>query len=279
MSAPVIELQPPGRWLWVRRNIATALRNLLRQPRITAKPMWRAYARLAPLVGLAIVAVVLTMVFIDVTIIRMARQVPRWLFHVFDVISDFGVAQAFLFPLGGMLVLIAVITAPPLERMSQAVLACLSVRLAFLFLAVAFPGLVVTVVKRVVGRARPGFGNDDVFLFQFFRLRVEFSSFPSGHATTAAAAAIAFGLLWPRLRTLVWTYALIIGLSRVIVKAHHPSDIIAGACFGIVGALLVRDWMAARRLGFTIRNDGTVAPLPGPSWSRIRRVARAPIGQ
>ena len=78
-------------------------------------------------------------------------------------------------------------------------------------------------------------------------------AFPSGHATTAFAAAIAFGALWPRLRPLLWTYAIVIALSRVIVTAHHPSDVVAGAIAGAVGALLVRDWMAARRLGFLVR--------------------------
>ncbi len=104
-------------------------------------------------------------------------------------------------------------------------------------------------------------------------------AFPSGHATTAFAAAIAFGALWPRLRPLLWTYAIVIALSRVIVTAHHPSDVVAGAIAGVVGALLVRDWLAARRLGFSVRADGAVAALPGPSWARIKRVARSLSGQ
>ena len=73
---------------------------------------------------------------------------------------------------------------------------------------------------------------------------------PSGHATTAFAVAVAFGVLWPRLRPLLWIYAIVIALSRVVVAAHHPSDVVAGAIAGAVGALLVRDWLAARRLGF-----------------------------
>ena len=137
-------------------------------------------------------------------------------------------------------------------------------RLGFLFLAIAVPGLVVTIVKRIVGRARPVVAGEDAFLYKFFLWRVEYASFPSGHATTAFAAAVAFGVLWPRLRPLLWTYAIVIALSRVIVTAHHPSDVVAGAIAGAVGALLVRDWMAARRLGFSIRTDGTVRPFAGP---------------
>jgi membrane-associated phospholipid phosphatase len=68
-------------------------------------------------------------------------------------------------------------------------------------------------------------------------------------------------------------------LSRVIVTAHHPSDVLAGAIAGVVGALLVRDYLAARRLGFSVLPDGGVKPFPGPSWARIKRVARGLAGQ
>ena len=49
----------------------------------------------------------------------------------------------------------------------------------------------------------------------------------------------------------MWLYALVIMFSRVVVLAHHPSDVIAGALVGAVGAALVRRWFAARRLVFS----------------------------
>ena len=85
---------------------------------------------------------------------------------------------------------------------------------------------------------------------------------------------VAVGLVWPRLRPIMLAYALVIAASRVIVLAHHPSDVIAGAVVGSVGALMVRDWFAARRLGFVIGPDGGVRALPGPSWRRLKTVAR-----
>ena len=51
----------------------------------------------------------------------------------------------------------------------------------------------------------------------------------------------------------------------------------AGAIVGVLGALLVRDWFAARRLGFVRDGDGRHAALPGPSLARIKRVARQPV--
>ena len=77
---------------------------------------------------------------------------------------------------------------------------------------------------------------------------------PSGHATTAFAALVAIGAIFPQARALMWIYAVLIALSRVVITAHHPSDVIAGAIVGAVGALLVRNWFAARRLGFARRS-------------------------
>jgi membrane-associated phospholipid phosphatase len=59
-----------------------------------------------------------------------------------------------------------------------------------------------------------------------------------------------------------------------VLTAHFPSDVMVGALVGAVGALLVRDWYAARGLAFVLERDGVVRPLPGPSLARIKRVAR-----
>ena len=72
----------------------------------------------------------------------------------------------------------------------------------------------------------------------------------------------------------MWTYAVVIAMSRVVLTAHFPSDVVAGAIVGTVGALLVREWFAARRLAFAPDANGHIRPLPGPSFARIKRVAR-----
>ena len=60
-------------------------------------------------------------------------------------------------------------------------------------------------------------------------------------------------------------YALVILATRLVLLAHHPSDVVAGALIGVIGAMFVRYWFAARRLGFAIHRDGTIVPLVGPS--------------
>ena len=93
------------------------------------------------------------------------------------------------------------------------------------------------------------------------------------------AAAVALGALFPRARAWFWAYAGIIALSRIVITTHYPSDVIAGAGIGAFGALLVRSWFASRRLGFAIGTDGTIRARPGPSWQRLKRVARRLFGQ
>ncbi len=70
------------------------------------------------------------------------------------------------------------------------------------------------------------------------------------------------------------TYAVIICSSRLVLLAHHPSDVVAGGLLGWIVAMGVRYWFAARHLAFIIRPGGRIDPLPGPSAAHVKRVAR-----
>ncbi len=87
-------------------------------------------------------------------------------------------------------------------------------------------------VKRLFRRERPTTTGDD-------RLQVRrptTSSFPSGHASSAAFAAMVLsGWDGPKVGMLWWKVAAIVGISRAYVRIHHGSDVVAGA---IVGTLL-----------------------------------------
>jgi undecaprenyl-diphosphatase len=218
------------------------------------------------------------MVLLDAWAITRARQLPGWLVRLFDEITDYGKSGWLLWPLAILLVGTSVAGARTLSRRTSVLLTAIALRLFFLFCAIGIPGLAVAIVKRIIGRARPFVdGPADPFAYAWPVWRSEYASLPSGHSTTAFAAAFAFGALWPKARPFLWSYAAMIALSRVVVTAHHPSDVVAGAVAGVIGAVLVRDWFAARRLVFAIGGDGVVRALPGPSWRRIKRVARAVV--
>jgi len=258
-------------------RIEIAIRRLLSPPRIVVP--WPSPQSIAigaiSFVGLF----VLLMATLDAPAIIAARGLPPLINAIFQVITGFGTGGWFLYPLG--ILMIAIALAPPqLPRMAQLTLAAIMVRAGFLFIAIGLPGLFTDLVKHVFGRARPFVGGAaDPYVFHPFTWPAAYASLPSGHATTAFAAAIAVGALWPRARTVIWIYAALIAISRVVIYAHHPSDVLAGAMVGGVGALLVRQSFAARGLAFGVTPQGAIAAFPVPSKRRIKSVARALLAE
>lgn len=226
------------------------------------------------------VAAILSMPTIDAAAIIHARELPKSVISTFRFYTDFGKSGWFLWPLGMALILIAAVPHERLTRWSRGVMAAVAVRLGFLFVAIGLPSLVGTILKRIVGRARPFVGGGaDPYLYSVMAFDVRYASLPSGHTTTAFAAAIAISALWPRARYVMWTYALLMAVSRVVVTAHHPSDTVAGALLGILGAMLVRQWFAVRGLGFAIDETGAMRARPFPSWARMARAGREIIAR
>jgi undecaprenyl-diphosphatase len=259
--------------LRIPANLARWIGVMVRPPR--ARPP-RVSPRALALFGLALVVIIASMFLLDTKAIELARRGPLWLHDFADVITNYGRSSTFLYPFGIVLLLLAAALSPALSSMSQGVLAALAVRFGFLFVAIGLPSLFATIVKRLIGRARPYVGtHDDPFAYMPFIWKPEYASMPSGHATTALAAAIAIGAVWPRLRWVMWLYALVIMASRILIFVHHPSDVLGGAVVGVVGALMVRRWFAARRLGFS---PADLQPYAWPSWARVKAAAREIVG-
>lgn len=121
-----------------------------------------------------------------------------------------------------------------------AVVACVkrNVR-AGLLLVVCGPlnGLVTLAAKTLAGRPRPS----------TMLVVVPQSSFPSGHAMETMAAVLALlAVVLPVLRRATGALAIVVsalvlvlvGVSRVALNVHHPSDVLAGWCLGYLYALL-----------------------------------------
>ena len=208
----------------------------------------------------------------DASAVEWARVEPHWFRAAFEEITRFGLSGWFLFPCGFVLLFLAAVTSAQLANSARATLAALGARFGYVFLAIGLPGLFVSIVKRLIGRARPFVGgHEDPFYYAPFTWHPAFASMPSGHATTAVAAAIAIGAIWPRTRIVMWLYAAAIVVSRVAVLAHHPSDVIGGALIALVGTHLLRRWFAARGLVFRANDLGV---KPAPSLARVAAALR-----
>jgi len=90
-------------------------------------------------------------------------------------------------------------------------------------------------LKVLFRRARP------VYMTVSLRaLSIDQFSFPSGHTCAAFGLAFIFSYFYPLLivQVTVYTVAILIGLSRIYVKEHYPSDVIGGALLGPVISFL-----------------------------------------
>ncbi len=114
-----------------------------------------------------------------------------------------------------------------------------------LIVAVAGAKITEVAIKILIGRERPD---------GFALLQIDTFSFPSGHATAAMAlfGFIAY-LLWqhyPRAKVFIFVLAAaliaLVGMSRVYIGVHYPSDVAGGFLLGyiwvLVGIGVVRYW-------------------------------------
>lgn len=92
-------------------------------------------------------------------------------------------------------------------------------------------------LKNIIGRPRPFLVNTGVTMIV---AKPESFSFPSGHSSSSFAAACILcraGNKWLGIGAI--GLAALIAFSRMYVYVHYPSDVLAGALFGVFGAWLV----------------------------------------
>jgi undecaprenyl-diphosphatase len=213
------------------------------------------------LAGLGTVVVVGLMVAFDATeITLMPARHSAGVWWARDL-TDFGKDTYVLWALFAALVVI-IIALPLRKGASRTRLLRFATQLEYIFVTVLAANLVAEVLKYVIGRGRPFVGGRaNAFNFVPFAGTEAYFSLPSAHAVTAFALAFAVGAIWPQVRVIMFAYALLIAATRLVLLAHHPSDVVAGAVVGILAAAAVRYWFAARRLGFAIRSEGQIVPL------------------
>lgn len=92
--------------------------------------------------------------------------------------------------------------------------------------------------KMLVGRARPSDAPPDpyVLLGPHFQPDDGIESWPSGHSALSAAVLGSLGRAYPQAAPALESLAVLVGLSRVYLGRHWPSDVVAGHALG--------DWWA-----------------------------------
>lgn len=131
----------------------------------------------------------------------------------------------------------------------------------FLVLSVELSGLVTEALKRAANRTRPTTALVDA----------SSASFPSGHALGVMAGVLALTVVvLPLIRRELWGWVittgavivLAVGIGRVVLNVHHPSDVLAGWAAGYL-------WFAASllvlaRKPVTAEDETPVAPGSAP---------------
>jgi undecaprenyl-diphosphatase len=132
--------------------------------------------------------------------------------------------------------------------------------------AVGTAAALTSMLKDLFGRVRPALADPRI---EALVPTPDSASFPSGHASTAFAAAIAVGAFYPRLRWPLLGLAGLVGLSRIYLGVHYVLDVLAGAALGLALGLLVV-W-ASRRLTGVLGRCGMCPQAVETSFAPSRR--------
>ncbi|GBC85935.1 hypothetical protein HRbin11_02396 [bacterium HR11] len=118
-----------------------------------------------------------------------------------------------------------------------------------LLVGVVVAGGVTFLLKSLIGRVRPYAmdGPGEFLLFHPLTIVGAWQSFPSGHATVMGVAVETVRRWYPQVRWARWGVglaAVLVGLTRVTGRFHHPSDVVVGYVIGVWVARRVMDGLA-----------------------------------
>jgi len=236
------------------------------------RPVWR--NRLF-LLGLALIPVL--MVTVDGPLSSMVRPIGEAAKPLVDNLARAGDSKYSLVPTGIAVILLMLLYLVDPSTIRARLYAWLAGVSGFIFVSVALSGILANVIKILVGRARPRHAEMlDWPDFHPFAGSGSFHSFPSGHANTVFAIALAVGFLAPPLRRWLLALAAILGFCRVLQYQHFVSDTLGGALLAIVTTYWLRDRFARGNIVFRKRVDGGVTlTASGRLFVRLlRRVVR-----
>ena len=107
-----------------------------------------------------------------------------------------------------------------------------------------------TMAKNIILRRRPYFDHERIKILRvvepgadIYDIAAQGYSFPSGHSTNAATlfCSMATGLRKRWVTVVAIAIPLLTGISRFVVGAHYPTDVLAGWLLGVLSVLIVRE--------------------------------------
>lgn len=109
-------------------------------------------------------------------------------------------------------------------------------------LALSISHIPVAVTKKLYPRKRPYLVLDEIFVTD---KPLKDHSFPSGHTTAIFSLITPFILYLPfgLITIFLIICAVSVGLSRMVLGLHYPSDVLAGCILGTVSGILVYRFM------------------------------------
>lgn len=196
---------------------------------------------------------------IDPMVLGVARKIDPDARRFFQVLTMVGKSNWILISSGLLILLFTWMRANQIGRRRYAGYGLAQQLFMFLFATVALSGIASSLIKNILGRARPKYFDQLGSLdFQPFTFEYGFAAFPSGHATTAGALAGVLAIIWPCARAPLFIAAAWVASSRFLIGAHYFSDTVAGCAFGLAFAYFMRDRLAVRGWLFRKHEDGSI---------------------
>ena len=209
------------------------------------------------LTALAVSASVAMFLIVDPLVLGAVRSLGPDTYTFFRGLTHLGRSNWILIPSALLLVALYWLRARDSGTRRATVYAYVSQILVFIFAAIAVSGLAASLIKNVIGRARPKmFDLYGPVEFQPMTFDADYASFPSGHSTTAGALAAILAILWPSARIPFFIAGAWIASTRFVIGAHFLSDVIAGFIFGASVVYLLRNRLATRGWLFRINANG-----------------------
>ena len=92
------------------------------------------------------------------------------------------------------------------------------------------------IVKRAVARVRP---SKSILQEDLLIKKPKSYSFPSGHTSSSVAAACTIAFCCGPISILAFIFAFFMALSRLYLRVHYLSDVLAGAVLGVICSFIV----------------------------------------